>query len=205
MGFYESRILPRIFDKTCGSRALDDLRRRTCAGLSGEVVEIGFGSGLNVPFYPGAVTGVAAVDPSGLGWQLAARRVAGSPIPIERSGMDGQALPFPDASADAVLSTLTMCSIPDLPAALAEIRRVLKPGGTLHFLEHGQAPDPEVLRWQRRLEPMQKRFFGGCHLTRRIDTLVRKAGFEVRSLDTFYAGRPKSMGAAYLGVAAISR
>jgi len=121
MGFYEDRILPRIITKTCGMPAMNKLRRRACEPLSGRVVEIGFGSGFNVGQYPDAVTQVAAVEPSDTGWQLGAERIAASTIPIERSGLDGQRLPFDDDTFDSALSTFTLCTIPDLPAALAEL------------------------------------------------------------------------------------
>ena len=121
---------------------------------------------------------------------------------MQRSGLDGQSLPFADDSFDAALSTWTMCTIPDLAAALSELRRVLKPDGTLHFVEHGLAPDDRVRRWQHRLEPMQKRLFGGCHLTRPIVDLLTNAGFEITDVDVFYEeGTPKVMGANSLGTA----
>jgi len=202
MGFYRDRILPRIVDVACGHATMEPVRRRTCAGLTGEVIEIGFGSGHNVPLYPAAVTAVTAVEPSQRAWELAAERVTASRVPVQRSGLDGQALPFPDASFDSALSTMTLCTIPDASAALGELRRVLKPGGTLHFVEHGLAPDEPVRRWQRRFDPVQKRVFGGCHLTRRIPDLITGAGFTVTELDVFYlADLPKSTGALSLGVA----
>ena len=170
-------MLPRIVNIACGMKSSNELRDRVCEGLHGQVVEIGFGSGLNVPYYPDSVAGVAAIEPADLGWKLASTRVAGSPVPIERSGLDGQSLPLADDSCDTALSTWTLCTIPDVIAALHEVRRVLKPGGTLHFVEHGLAPDDEVRRWQHRLEPLQKRVFGGCHLTRPILDLLTKAGF----------------------------
>lgn len=202
MGYYRERILPRVIDKVCGMKAMRPLRQRVCDGLAGDVVEIGFGSGLNVPFYPDAVTKVSAVEPANLGWELAAPRVARSDVPIERAGLDGQSLPFADDSFDGALSTWSLCTIPDPVAALREVRRVLKPGGALHFLEHGLAPDESVRRWQRRIEPVWKPVAGGCHLTRPIVDLVTEAGFEVTSLDTFYEdGGPKFAGADSLGVA----
>ncbi|WP_425298349.1 class I SAM-dependent methyltransferase, partial [Nocardia abscessus] len=138
-------------------RDLDPLRERACAGLHGRVVEIGFGSGLNVPFYPAPVASVRAVEPADLGWRLASGRVAAATVPIERAGLDGQALPFADNTFDCALSTWTMCTIPDIATALAEVRRVLVPGGTLHFVEHGLAPDEMVRVWQNRRNPVQKR------------------------------------------------
>ena len=202
MGFYGERLLPRIINLACNTKPARSLRSRVCADLAGEVVEIGFGSGLNVPYYPPAVTRVTAVDPSEDAWKLAGRRVAAASVPVQRSGLDGQSLPFPDNSFDAALSTWTMCTIPDVAAALAELHRVLKPGGTLHFLEHGLAPDESVRRWQRLIEPVHKRIFGGCHLTRPIADLVAAAGFTISDLDVFYEKvAPKFVGADSLGIA----
>jgi ubiquinone/menaquinone biosynthesis C-methylase UbiE len=198
-------VLPRIIDVACGLKAVEPLRRRVCAGLDGQVVEVGFGSGLNVPFYPPAVTSVTAIEPANTGWKLAGKRLAAAHVPIERKGLDGQSLPLPDDSCDSALSTWTLCTIPDAGAALREILRVLKPGGALHFLEHGLAPDLAVQRWQHRLEPIQKRVFGGCHLTRPVADLLTNAGFTITELDVFYEkGAPKPVGADSLGVALAS-
>ena len=148
------------------------------------------------------MTRVAAVEPADLGWKLAAKRLRAASVPVERSGLDGQPLPFDDDSFDAALSTWTLCTIPDVAAALSEVRRVLKPGGTLHFVEHGLAPDEKVRRWQHRLEPVQKRLFGGCHLTRPIVDLLTAAGFTITEVDVFYEdGAPKFLAADSLGAA----
>jgi ubiquinone/menaquinone biosynthesis C-methylase UbiE len=202
MGLYGEQVLPRIINVACGMKVAEPLRRRVCEGLHGRVVEIGFGSGHNVPFYPAAVSGVAAIEPADVGWKLASKRLAAANVPVERLGLDGQSLPLPDDSCDAALSTWTLCTIPDVGAALREVRRVLKPGGRLHFLEHGLAPDEGVQRWQHRLEPLQKRLFGGCHLTRPIADLLTGAGFTITEVDVFYEhGAPKAIGADSLGVA----
>ena len=205
MGLYNEHVLPRMINVGCGLKSAEPLRRRVCAGLEGNVLELGFGSGHNVPFYPAAVTQIDAVEPSDVGWKLAGKRLQQTRVPVKRSGLDGQSLPFPDASHDTAVSTWTLCTIPDVAAALREVRRVLKPGGTLHFVEHGLAPDESVQRWQRRLEPVQKRVFGGCHLTRQVVELLTDAGFTITEVDVFYEkGAPKALGAESLGVAVAS-
>jgi ubiquinone/menaquinone biosynthesis C-methylase UbiE len=202
MGIYSDKVLPHIVDKACGMKSNAVLRQRVCRGLHGQVLEIGFGSGHNVPYYPAAVTGVAAIEPADVGWKLARKRLAAATVPIERKGLDGQSLPLPDDSCDTALSTWTLCTIPDVAAALQEVRRVLKPGGTLHFVEHGLAPDEKVQVWQHRLEPVQKRLFGGCHLSRPIADLLTAAGFTITESDAFYEkGAPKFLAAETLGVA----
>ena len=202
MGIYATHVLPRIINVACGMKASRPLRQRVCEGLHGDVVEIGFGSGLNVPYYPAAVTSVAAIEPADTGWKLAEKRVAASSVPVHRTGLDGQSIPLPDDSCDTAISTWTLCTIPDVATALQEVRRVLKPGGTFHFVEHGLAPDEKVQRLQHRLEPMQKRVFGGCHLTRQIADLLTDAGFTIREADVFYEdGAPKFLAADTLGVA----
>ncbi len=202
MGFYAQQVVPRLIDKACGMKATTQVRQRVCADLRGDVVELGFGSGLNVPHYPPAVTRVDAVEPADVGWRLAADRLAAASVPVQRAGLDGQRLPFPDDGYDAALSTWTLCTIPDVAAALLELRRVLKPGATFHFAEHGLAPDERVQRWQHRVEPLQKRMAGGCHVTRPVAELLIAAGFEITRLEGFYEkGAPKVVGAQSVGVA----
>ena len=202
MGFYRDQIFPRAVDLVMNTKTTREIRARVCADLEGDVVEIGFGTGHNLPYLPAAVTRLRAVDPSALGARLAAERIAASPVPVERAGLDGQSLPFADQSADAVLSTWTVCSIPDAVAAMREVRRVLRPGGTFHFVEHGAAPDASVRKWQDRLNPVQQRLAGGCHLNRDIPALIEAGGLHIERLETYYSeGDPKVMGYTYEGVA----
>lgn len=203
MGLYTDQVVPRFTNLALGGRDFARLRARVAAGLEGDVLEVGFGSGLNVPHYPSAVTRVLAVDPATVGRKLAAKRIAASPVPIEFVGLDGESLPLDNHSIDHVLTTWTLCSIPDIDRALGEIGRVLRPGGVFHFLEHGRSPDPKVARWQDRLTPLQRRVFGGCHLNRPIDTLVAHSGLEVDPdrIDTYYMTRPRSFGFMFEGTA----
>ncbi|MEX1007349.1 MAG: class I SAM-dependent methyltransferase [Acidimicrobiia bacterium] len=201
MGFYEEQILPRVVDVALSGREFTRLRARVASELDGEVLEVGFGSGRNVPHYPLTVKRVRAVDPATVGRKLAAKRIAASPVPVEYVGLDGQDLPMDDASVDHVLTTWTLCTIPDVHRALTEIHRVLRPTGTLHFVEHGRSPDPEVVRWQDRLTPIQRRIAGGCHLNRPIDQLLVDAGLLVTRMENFYSRGPKPMGYTFEGVA----
>jgi SAM-dependent methyltransferase len=177
-------------DKSLSSRPIMDLRREVCAGLSGRVLEIGFGSGLNLSAYPAVVDSVDAVEPSDTGWELSSGRRATASVPVDRVGLDGQRLAAADATYDAAVSTFTLCTIPDATTALAEVRRVLRPGGTLHVLEHGLAPDARVAAWQHRLDGLQGRIAAGCHLTRDAPVLVEDAGFRVERLDRAYLPGP---------------
>ena len=201
MGLWEGQVLPRVIDKMLGNAEMAKVRSRSLGDLHGTVVEIGFGSGPNVPLYPEGVTKVYAVDPSAVGRKLAAGRVAASPIPIEFIGLDGEHLPLADDAVDAALSTWTLCTIPDVDAALGELRRVIRPGGEFFFLEHGHSPVEKVARRQQRFEPVQKRLAGGCHLTRDIPALIAGAGFEVERVAEFDIAGPKIMSHMFSGVA----
>jgi ubiquinone/menaquinone biosynthesis C-methylase UbiE len=203
MGFYNEQLLPRLQDKVMDRKATREVRARVCAGLFGNVVEIGFGTGLNAPYYPSEVTKILAIEPSRVCLRIAEPRIARCSRAIEMGGLDGQHIDLPSDTFDAVLSTWTLCTIPDLPTALAEIRRVLKPGGSLRFVEHGHAPDAPVARWQQRLEPLNKRLAGGCHLTREIPQAIEQAGFSVDQLDTYYfKDEPKPFAYTFEGYAA---
>jgi ubiquinone/menaquinone biosynthesis C-methylase UbiE len=201
VSLYIDRVLPRVTDRALSGREFTAIRARVCADLDGKVLEVGFGSGRNLPHYPASVSRVQAVDPATVGRTLAAKRVAASPVPVEYVGLDGEQLPLADESVDHLLTTWTLCTIPDVDRALAEMRRVLRPGGRLHFVEHGRAPDARVARWQDRLTPIQRRVFGGCHLNRPIDDLIARAGFEPSRLDTYFASGPKLFGYFFEGVA----
>lgn len=198
MGIYREQVLPRVIDKALGNEGIAKYRRTVAADLSGEVVEIGFGSGLNMPEYPAEVTKVYAVEPATVGQKLAADRVAASPIEVEYVGLDGRSLPLADDSCDGALSTFTLCTIPDEAAALAELVRVVKPGGRIHLLEHGRARDDAVHKWQKRLNPIQRRVGDGCHLDRDHTALVEAAGLEIEDAREWYAKGPKPMSAFYL-------
>ena len=200
MSFYRDQVLPRFQDKVMDRKPTREVRARICAGLAGDVVEVGFGTGLNARYYPTEMTKVFAIEPSQVCMRLAEPRIARSAVPVESAGLNGEHLDLPSERFDAVLSTWTLCTIPDLDAALAELRRVLKPGGSFHFVEHGHAPDPKIARWQERIEPLNKRLAGGCHLTRRISNHIEQAGFEIEHLDTYYfKGEPKIFGSTFEG------
>ncbi len=202
VGFYGEQVLPRVTNVLLANREFAKIRERVVSTLSGEVLEVGFGSGLNVPYYPPGVRRVLAVDPATVGRKLARKRVAASPVSVEYLDLDGERLDLDEGCVGHVLVTWTLCTIPDVAGALVEMRRALSPGGQLHFVEHGRSPDPSVARWQDRLNPLQRWWAGGCNLNRPIDRLVEAAGFEMTNLDTFYIGGPRPMGYMYEGIAA---
>jgi len=199
MGMYEQKILPRLVDKACGTKSVGRWRERALEGLSGTVVEPGFGSGTNLPFYPAEVTKVFALDPAIIGRKLAADRLAASPIDVEFVGLDGQEIPLDDDSCDAGVLTFTLCTIPEPLTALAELRRVIKPGGALHFVEHGLADTASMQKWQYRIDPVQKRLFGGCHVSRDHGSLMEQAGFEIDWVERDYADGPKAWSFFHIG------
>jgi ubiquinone/menaquinone biosynthesis C-methylase UbiE len=202
MALYRDHIFPRLMNVVMNNPQTREIRARVCTDLKGEVVEIGFGTGHNLPYLPAGVTRLSVVEPSGLGVRIARERIAASTVPFEVAGLDGQDLPFDDASADQVLCTWSLCSIPDPERAVREAGRVLRRGGTFHFVEHGRAPDAEVRRWQRRLEPVQKRMGCGCHLTRDIPAILEAGGMRILRLERYYGkGEPKVFGSLYEGVA----
>ena len=177
-------------------------RRAALADVRGEVLEIGFGTGLNLPHYPAGVRKLTTVDVSPGMSRLARKRIAASPIAVDHHVLNGERLPFAGDTFDSVASTFTLCSIGDVGQALREIRRVLKPAGRFHFVEHGLSDDPQVQAWQRRLTPLQKIVLGGCHLDRDIQALIEGAGFTFLRLDRSHMDNfPKVSGYLYHGVA----
>ena len=182
MGVWADRVVPRLTEASLSSGELGELRREACAPLTGRVLELGFGSGLNLRWLPPTVTALGAVEPSDVAWRLSERRRARAKVPLERRGLDGQQLAEPHASYDSALATFTLCSVADPERALAEVRRVVRVGGVLCLLEHGRSPDPQVARWQWRLDPVQRRVFAGCHLSRDVPALVTAAGFEIEMM-----------------------
>lgn len=201
MATYHDDVLPRLINWACGARALAPWRQKVCEGLSGAVVEIGFGSGHNVPYYPSGIDVVYAVEPDALAMKLATKRMKSAFVSIQHVGLEGQAIPLADESCDAALTTFTLCTVPDPALALHELWRVLKPGGQLHFLEHGLAPGRVLPFSQRLLDPVQRRIAGGCHLTRQPLSLITAAGFDMVWSQEGPAKGPKPWSYFSLGVA----
>ena len=199
VGFYNDQILPRVTNVMLGNAEFAKVREEVCAGLSGDVIELGFGSGLNLPFLPAEVTGLWAVDPSGTAMKLAEKRIAASPVKVHSAGLEGEHIEADDATFDAALSTMTLCTIPDVEGALTELRRVLKPGALFHFAEHGLSPDAKIARRQDRYNGLENRFAGGCNFNRDIASLLTKGGFETESIRNFYLKGPKCAGYMYVG------
>lgn len=201
MGIYSQYVLPRLTHFTMGQTQLTPYRARVVGGARGRVLEIGIGSGRNLPFYGSAVEEIIGIDSSPEMLALAASAVSACPRKVTLVARAAESLPLDSHSVDTVVVTWSLCSIPDPVAALREARRVLKPAGQLRFVEHGLAPDPGVRKWQDRLTPLWSCCAGGCHLNRKSDDLVRAAGFEVSELATGYARGPRFTAYMYEGVA----
>jgi ubiquinone/menaquinone biosynthesis C-methylase UbiE len=202
MGLYAKYVLPRIIDLAMRNEETARLRAAWIPLARGEVLEVGIGSGLNLPFYSPDVQRVYGVDPSIELQQIARGRVVAAPVEVEFLSQSAEEqLPLADASIDTVVTTWTLCSIPNAPKALQEMKRVLKASGRLIFLEHGRAADTGVVDWQERITPLWKNITGGCHLNRKIDDLITTAGFRITELKTFYVRGPRPMTYTYQGVA----
>jgi ubiquinone/menaquinone biosynthesis C-methylase UbiE len=195
LGLYHHCVFPYLLDRAMSSKVLRLPRQRTLARACGRILEIGFGTGMNLQYYPPAVQRVEALDPDVALDRYSAPRIAASSIDVDFHHLDAEHLPFAADSFDTVVCTLTLCSIPDVRHALVEVRRVLKPGGQFLFLEHGLAPDPAVARWQRRMTPLQRRIGGGCHLDRPTAQLIDDAGLDLAGARNYYlAGLPRIAG-----------
>jgi SAM-dependent methyltransferase len=196
MGFYSRHILPKLIDKACGQPPMQALRSRYVSRATGRVLEIGIGSGLNLPHYSSEVSSITGLDPAAELTVMAMARAGDAAAPVDLLQVSGEDIPADDSSYDTLVCTWTLCSIPDVYGALNEMHRVLKPGGSFFFIEHGLSPDQEVQGWQRRLEPFWKKIGGGCHLTRKADDLIRNAGFLLPELEAGYQPGPRF--AAYM-------
>jgi len=202
VGFYATYLFPRLMDWIMRSDRYHEHRKAALAPAHGHVLEIGFGTGLNLPHYPGGVVALTVLDPARMLPQKVAQRIAAARFPVEVAHAGAERLPFQDARFDYVVSTWTLCTIPDVLAALSEVKRVLKPDGRLLFLEHGLSRDPRWVPWQHRLDPIQQVVGCGCHLDRPIDRLIEEAGLQLTNLERFtIEGSPRIVGEMYRGSA----
>ncbi|MFL6213230.1 MAG: class I SAM-dependent methyltransferase [Blastocatellia bacterium] len=203
MGFYSKHIFARMMDLALRGEEISRHRRIALAPLAGRVLEIGFGTGLNLPHYPQAVTGLTIIDPERMLVDRVSQRIAAARVPVVAMQLDARGrLPFANDSFDGVATTFTLCTIGDVRAALAEMRRVLRPAGVMAFLEHGRSDDAGTARWQDALTPIQKMVACGCHLNRRIDELITEAGLAIDELARYeMPGLPRVVGAIYRGTA----
>ncbi len=202
--WYDHHVLPRWVGAACGMPHITALRTRVVPAAQGVVLEVGIGPGYNLGLYdPCQVTRVIGADPVSAMTDRAAHAVAHSPVPVEMLDASAEDLPLENGQADTAVLTFTACTIPRVEEGLAELRRVIKPGGRLLFLEHGLSPDPQVARWQRRMDPWWGRLAGGCHVSRDIAVLLRDAGFEILKIETEYAVKtPRVLGYLSWGAAA---
>jgi len=196
MGWYAKNILPRLIEAGCSQPLLMKLRAQYVPQARGKVLEIGIGTGLNLQFYNASKIELTGLDPAEELTGHAKERAQQLELPINMLGVSGESIPAEDQTFDALVCTWTLCSIPNVEGALKEMHRVVKPGGTLYFIEHGQAPDAGVFRWQQRIEPIWKQIAGGCHLTRKADDLIAEAGFNITQTESDYLPGPRF--AAYM-------
>lgn len=201
MGLYGRFVVPRLIAAAMRTPALLPFRARLGAAAEGRVLELGIGSGLNLAYYGTSVTAVTGIDPSPVLLALAEAKGRGLAFPLDLHAAPAERLPLHTASIDTVVTTWTLCSVADAALALAEARRVLRPGGRLLFAEHGLAPDAAVARWQHRITPAWRVLAGGCHVNRAIDAAIREAGFTLERLDTGYLGAPRALTFMYFGSA----
>lgn len=202
MGWYERKVLPKLIETACSQKPMQALRERYVTQARGDVLEIGIGSGLNLAHYDAAhVRSITGLDPHAELTHKARDRADRLTTPVSVLQVSGEAIPAEDERFDTIVCTWTLCSIPNVYAALREMRRVLRPGGRLYFIEHGRAPDARVEKWQHRLEPLWKKIGGGCHLTRKADQLIQDAGFEIAELESGYQPGPKFAAFMMHGVA----
>lgn len=203
MGLYEKYVVPHIINCACGTKPIRYQRKKVVPLAEGTVLEIGIGTGFNLPYYdPAKVKKVIGLDPSEASWKLAGKRAKDLPFPVEFIGLPGEQIPLDDKSVDTVLVTFSLCTIPDPVKALEGMRRVLKPGGKLVFCEHGAAPDADVLKWQNRVNPVWRTLFGGCNLNRQMPSLIESSGFRITDLQSMYLpSTPRIAGFNYWGMA----
>lgn len=203
MGFYDKHVLPRVINCACGTKPIKHQRQKVVPQASGTVLEIGIGSGLNLPYYDASrVDRLIGLDPSEKSWELAGERAAHLDFDVEFIGLPGEQIPLEDASVDTVLITYALCTIPDPVTALHGMARVLRPGGKLIFCEHGRAPDPGVRKWQDRINPLWRILLGGCNLNRDIPDIVQAGGFHIDELENQYLpGTPRFGGYNFWGCA----
>ncbi|MBV6486657.1 MAG: Ubiquinone/menaquinone biosynthesis C-methyltransferase UbiE [Pseudorhodoplanes sp.] len=201
MGLYQDHVLPLLIHLSMRQRNLAAYRARVVPAAQGRVLEIGIGSGLNLPYYGTAVEQIIGLDPSPKLLAMAREAARQTAIPLELIENSAETIPLYNRSIDTVVTTWTICSIPDVQRALGEMRRILKPGGRLLFVEHGRSPDAGVRRWQDRLTPVWRRIGGGCHLNRAISEMIESTGFRIERVETGYMRGPKPMTFMYEGAA----